>query len=241
MFGFMVVGLLFYIGIIGAFFLKEYMNFYDSKYHRVSNHTFMETFFDKGNNGEYKIFRQLEQINISKLILTNLYIPKKDGSTTEIDVLMITKFGFFVVESKNYSGWVFGNEKHSHWTQTFPNRQKYKFFNPIWQNKGHITALKEVLGITDDSLMQSLIVFSDECKLKKITVSSQGVHVLNRRRLRQVFKRELHDAAPVFTSEDIKAYFRILKPYIRATAQTKELHIQKIKEKLGNGTQTAEK
>lgn len=233
MFEFMVVGLLVYIGIIGIFFLKEYMNFYDSKYHRVSNHTFMETFFDKGNNGEYKIFRQLEQINISKLILTNLYIPKKDGSTTEIDILMITKFGFFVVESKNYSGWIFGNEKHRYWTQTFPNKKKYKFFNPIWQNKGHISALKEVLDITDDSLLQSLIVFSDECKLKKVSVNTANVHVFNRSQTSRVIKKELQNAVPIFTSEDIQNYFALLKPYIKADTQTKELHVQKIKEKLG--------
>lgn len=188
---------------------------------------------DKGNKGEYNVYRQLKQVKVSKLILTNLYIPKRDGTTTEIDVLMITKYGFFVVESKNYSGWIFGNEKHRQWTQTFPNRQKFKFFNPIWQNKGHISALKEFLGVENDSLMQSLIVFSNDCKLKNITVASPNVHIMNRSRLSGVLKAEIKGAEQQLTTEDIKRYFRMLRPYIRVKKEVKEVHIQQIQEKFG--------
>lgn len=233
MFGLILISVFGYALVMGVVILKAYMDFSDSKYQKASNHTFWETFTNKGINGEYKVYRKVEKLKLSKLLLTNIYIPKKDGTTTEIDLLMITKFGFFVVESKNYSGWIFGNEKQRYWTQTFPNKKKYKFFNPIWQNKGHISALKESLDITDDSLLQSLIVFSDECKLKKISVNTANVHVFNRSQLGQVIKRELQNTKPVFTSEDIKAYFALLKPYIKVGAQTKELHIQKIKEKLG--------
>ena len=219
--------------IPGFIFFMHYREFNQSRYRSVSNHTFWETFFNKGNNGEYHIYRSLEQLKMSKLILTNLYIPKKDGSTTEIDLLMITKYGFFVVESKNYSGWIFGDEKHRQWTQTFPNKKKFRFFNPIWQNKGHISALKEVLNITDDSLVQSLITFSNECQLKKITVTSPNVRVLQRKQLKWTINKVLKSSSIRFSSEDIKNYYRILKPYIRANKEVKELHIKKVKEKLG--------
>lgn len=229
--GLLFIGALMYVLPIVFVFLKKYLEFSDSKYRKVSNHTFWETFSDKGNKGEYAIYRQLEQIKVAKVILTNLYLPKKDGTTTEIDLLMITKYGFFVVESKNYSGWVFGNEKHRYWTQTFPNRAKFKFFNPIWQNKGHISALKEVLGIEEDSLVQSLIVFGNECTLKNITVTSPEVQVMNRGRMNQIVKKEVQNMEQKLTSEDIKHYFRMLRPYIRATKVTKELHIRHVQEK----------
>jgi hypothetical protein len=61
---------------------------------------------------------------------------------------MISTKGIFVFESKNYSGWIFGSEKNRYWTQTLPKNSKNKFFNPIWQNKAHIKALSESLGIS---------------------------------------------------------------------------------------------
>ncbi|MER2173671.1 MAG: nuclease-related domain-containing protein [Carnobacterium sp.] len=227
----MLIGI--YIIVFGMVILKNYMEFNDSNYQKASHHTFWQTFFNKGNMGEYNIYRTLEKIKGTKLILTNLYIPKEDGSTTEIDLVIITNFGFFVIESKNYSGWIFGDEKYRNWTQTFPNKKKFKFFNPIWQNKGHVKALKEVLDITDESLMQSYIVFSNNCELKKITVTSPNVSVMKRNQMRNSLKRDLRNSAPKLTSEDIKAYFQVLKPFMHADEETKQLHIKKIQEKLG--------
>lgn len=230
-----LMGMLFgiYIIVFGMLILKSYLDFNNSDYQLASNHTFWQTFFNKGNMGEYNIYRTLEKIKGTKLILTNLYIPKEDGSTTEIDLVMITKFGFFVVESKNYSGWIFGDEKYRNWTQTFPNKKKFKFFNPIWQNKGHVKALKEVLNITDETLMQSYIVFSNNCELKKITVTSPNISVIKRNQMRNRVKRDLRNLAPKITSEDIKFYFQILKPFMHVDDKIKQLHIESIQEKLG--------
>lgn len=92
----------------------------------------------------------------------NTYLPKgENGETTEIDVIMICYQGIFVFESKNYSGWIFGNEKYKTWTQTLPQgkgrkAKKEKFLNPIMQNKLHIECLQEVLG--DD--LENVPIFS---------------------------------------------------------------------------------
>ena len=64
-------------------------------------------------------------------------MPRDDGETTEIDVLMLHTSGIYVFESKNYSGWIFGDEKSKTWTQTLPNgrgrrAQKERFLNPIY-------------------------------------------------------------------------------------------------------------
>lgn len=227
----MLIGI--YIIIFSMVILKSYLDFNNSDYQGASNHTFLQTFFNKGNMGEYNIYRTLEKIKGTKLILTNLYIPKEDGSTTEIDLVLFTNFGIFVIESKNYSGWIFGDEKYRNWTQVFPNKKKFKFFNPIWQNKGHIKALKEVLDITDESLMQSYIVFSNNCELKKITVKSPNVSVMKRNQMRNKLKRHLRNTEPKLTSEDIKAHFQVLKPFMHADEKTKQIHIETIQEKLG--------
>ena len=98
--------------------------------------------------------------------LFNVYIPKDNGETTEIDVLMISPKGIFVFESKNYSGWIFGSEQDEDWTQSLFCRghepQKEHFFNPVLQNKWHIKHLCELLKIKQEHVY-SVIVFSDRC------------------------------------------------------------------------------
>ncbi|WP_414838600.1 nuclease-related domain-containing protein [Carnobacterium sp. TMP28] len=229
-----LIGVIFivYISLFALATLKTFLEFQMSSYRLASNHTFIQTFFNKGNWGEYKIYTELEKVKGKKRILTNLYLPKKDGSTTEVDLVMITKFGFFVIESKNYGGWIFGNEANRNWTQSFPNKKKFKFFNPIWQNKGHIRALQETLAITDPTWMHSLIVFSNRCELKKITLTSPTVHVIKKQKIKRVLKKITAKTKPVLTPEEVEQYAQALEPYTHADEKTKELHIETIKAKL---------
>lgn len=87
-----------------------------------------------GRRGEKLTERELRLVRFlgrDGKILRNVYIPKENGETSEIDVLYITQKGIFVIESKNYSGWVFGSEKNYQWTVSLPNGIKNKLYNPI--------------------------------------------------------------------------------------------------------------
>ncbi|MCR4616649.1 MAG: NERD domain-containing protein [Lachnospiraceae bacterium] len=75
----------------------------------------------KGKIGETKISYDLASLNLfgkSGLFFRNLYVPMRNGKTTEIDLVYITPKGLFVIESKNYSGYIFGNENQKYWTST---------------------------------------------------------------------------------------------------------------------------
>ena len=72
----------------------------------------------------------------------DLIIPSRSG-TTQIDHIYVSVFGIFVIETKNYTGWIFGNEKQSKWTQVV-YKQKHYFQNPLRQNYAHIKALSEL-------------------------------------------------------------------------------------------------
>ena len=80
------------------------------------------------NSGTYGEALTAIELNWVKLFgkkgitLKNIYIPKEDGGTSEIDLLFITPKGIFVIESKNYSGWIFGDEYSQYWTQSLPNK-----------------------------------------------------------------------------------------------------------------------
>lgn len=121
----------------------------------------------KGQDGEELIVDKLKTIPGYARILTNIYIPKKNNpkETTEIDVLYICKSGIFVIESKNFSGFIVGNEFQKNWKQYFRKDLKYEFYNPIMQNYHHIINLKDITRNLGNYPHFSLIVFGDDCKL----------------------------------------------------------------------------
>lgn len=222
---------LFIISIIIIPIIIVYIRFKMSKYKIISGNNFFKTVFDKGTYGEYLTFKQLKELNGNNKILTNIYLPKKDGTTTEIDLLMISQTGIYVFESKNYSGWIFGNEKNKYWTQTFATKQKFKFFNPIWQNKGHISALQNVLYTEDNDIFKSYIVFSCRCSFRKINVISPNVKVLKRNILKNIIKIDIGKSNNILTIDDVDKLYLKLQKYTRVDKAVKNAHIESIKAK----------
>ncbi|WP_081987141.1 nuclease-related domain-containing protein [Methylotenera sp. G11] len=86
----------------------------------------------------------------------NVTLATPDG-TTQIDHIFVSEYGVFVVETKNYSGWIFGDEKQSMWTQKL-YKKTYKFQNPLHQNYKHLKALESSLSISSDKF-HSVIIF----------------------------------------------------------------------------------
>ena len=93
----------------------------------------------------------------------NVIIPTRRG-TTEIDHLIVSRFGIFVVELKDRTGWIFGNASDAYWTAIHFNK-RFKFQNPLNQNYGHIKALEEFLGV-DARLLHGIVVFRGSFEFK---------------------------------------------------------------------------
>lgn len=108
-------------------------------------------------------------------VLNNVTLSYRDG-TTQIDHILITQNGILVIETKHYSGWLFANENHKHWTQVI-FKVKNKFQNPIIQNKKHVNAVRQLLDFIPNDLVQSLVVFTGDAKFK--TDIPHGVIKLN--------------------------------------------------------------
>ncbi|WP_182405184.1 nuclease-related domain-containing protein [Psychrobacter sp. GP33] len=96
--------------------------------------------------------------------LNNITLPLANGGSTQIDHVIVSIYGIFVIETKHYKGWIFGSERQAQWTQSIMGR-KYKFQNPLRQNYLHIKTLAELLTL-DMYYFHSMIVFIGECKLK---------------------------------------------------------------------------
>ncbi|MBO4468261.1 MAG: NERD domain-containing protein, partial [Clostridia bacterium] len=140
--------------------------------------------------------------------LNNLFVPRNNGISSEIDIVHITKKGIFVFENKNYAGYIFGDEMNKEWTVTtytgknhFGRKTiaKYHFYNPIRQNKSHIKSLLEYLHM--DVRTFSFITFSDRGELKNVTTHSPDVFVCNHRDLSN-YMSMLWDCNPYVLTED---------------------------------------
>ncbi len=144
-----------------------------------------------GRAGEEELAEEIRRFGGFQLILANLYLPgRRAGTTTEIDLLVLRKNGIFVIENKNYSGWIFGDKNSPHWMQIRPRGERRSFYNPIWQNEGHVNALLRFLGWEDtkfEKKVYSIVVFSPRCTLKKMKVRGAGAKVIQPKKLRRSF------------------------------------------------------
>lgn len=97
----------------------------------------------KGNAGEKRVGRILRTLNDKEYrVINDITIRNKDENTTQIDHVVVSIYGIFVIETKDYKGQIYGKEDDYKWVQFFNRNSKFPFLNPIIQNQGHITALK---------------------------------------------------------------------------------------------------
>ncbi|HIF9392614.1 TPA: NERD domain-containing protein [Photobacterium damselae] len=118
----------------------------------------------KGIFGEYLVNRLLSKLPESDYtLIKDVTLPTSDG-TTQVDHIVVSKYGIFVVETKNMKGWIFGSARQKLWTQKI-YRHSSKFQNPLHQNYKHIKALETLLGCSADYL-HSVIVFIGDSTFK---------------------------------------------------------------------------
>ena len=89
-------------------------------------------------------------------LIKNVTLPMDDG-TTQIDHIVVSEFGLFVIETKNMKGWIFGSANQKQWTQKI-FKYTVKFQNPLHQNYKHTQTLSSCLAIPNE-LIYSVVVF----------------------------------------------------------------------------------
>jgi restriction system protein len=120
----------------------------------------------KGWFGEWMVDRDLRRLDPSRYrLFHDLYLPHPtEAGTTQIDHAIVSPFGIFVIETKNYRGWIFGGENQREWTQQI-HRRKSRFQNPLHQNRLHVRALMRLLDLPDDRF-HSVVLFIGNSELK---------------------------------------------------------------------------
>jgi len=186
-----------------------------------------------GEYGETLTERKLNLLNLfgrNGKTLKNVYIPKPNGETTEIDLIYVTQKGIFVIESKNCSGWIFGDNKSQYWTSCLPNGEHYRLYNPIKQNNAHIKWLSKYLeNYTSLSIpFFSFIVFSNRCELKKVPPNGPEAVICYRDELYGRVSHLWNYFSDVISEADIESIYNLLYRLTNVSEALKQAHISNI-------------
>jgi hypothetical protein len=184
----------------------------------------------KGFLGEMNINIRLKLLGSQFILIPNLLLDNGNGNTSQIDHVVLSEYGIFVIETKNYKGWIFGNEKSDNWLQVIFKERNY-FRNPIKQNLSHIYALKNKLSEYPNIKYYPIVVFVGRAILKRLYISSPVVYANN---LRKTIKQNCH--VKCLTTNDLQNIKSILKSSDVSKQVSKKQHIQNIKNNMWQKT-----
>jgi len=155
----------------------------------------------------------------------DVIIPAKNG-TTQIDHLLVSPYGLFIVETKNIKGWIFGSESQPKWTQSL-YRKKYSFQNPIRQTFRQKKILSEYLDL-DESILHTVIYFVGDCKFKtqlpaNVINSGLGGYI-----------KQFHSR--ILSPEEINRVIRALEQHVSESSLTTRDHVRSLRERHASNT-----
>jgi predicted RNA-binding Zn-ribbon protein involved in translation (DUF1610 family) len=155
----------------------------------------------------------------------DVIIPSKHG-TTQIDHILVSPFGIFIVETKNYKGWIYGSESQSTWTQVI-YRSKHSFQNPLRQTHRHKKVLSKYLGISE-SHIQPVISFVGDVQFKTelpSNVLSSGVGS---------YIKQFRDS--VFSDSEVERISGLLSNVKSEVRISKDEHIKSLHDRFASDT-----
>ena len=155
----------------------------------------------------------------------DIIVPSSNG-TTQIDHLLVSPYGLFVIETKNMDGWIFGSENQAKWTQQF-YQKKFSFQNPLRQNFRHIKCLSEYLNV-NETHFHSVVFFIGECEFK----TDMPSNVLNKG-----FKAHIESyRIPVLAEPDLNLIMDAIQRLKNDPSLTKANHLKSLDDRHNSST-----
>lgn len=177
-------------------------------------------------SGEAGVARKLESLrkkNKQYRSFNNVILKTPDG-TTQIDHILISPNGVFVIETKDFKGWIFGDKHQKRWTQSlfgpYYSSIKYQFQNPIHQNYKHVKAVQNFLGI-DSKFIFNVVVFAGSSEFK--TEIPENV-----KDLQNLLPYIESHTEIFFNVEKTKELTQKLSGYVEHASVNEEIHIKNL-------------
>lgn len=149
----------------------------------------------KGKYSEKLVNDKLLELPEEYIVFHNLLF-ESNGRSTQIDHLVISPYGVFVIETKGYKGWILGGEYSEYWTQVI-YKSKQQFYNPIRQNEGHVRFLRYLLKTSFEIPFIPIVVFNNDAELK---MHIENHIVVNRCNLKRII---LQNQTVILSSEQV--------------------------------------
>lgn len=176
----------------------------------------------RGFMGEFWVKVELGKLSKNDYIILNDIMVESNDKTHQIDHIVISKYGIFVIEMKNYYGLITGSEYKEKWCQHLGKNKSY-FKNPIHQNYGHVKALSDVLNI-DEKKIISIVCFSNQVKLK-VDVKSCVTYL-------DYLVGEIKKYDKVIVNDSIESIKKVLVDTNIVDEQRRKNHVKDIKTKV---------
>jgi hypothetical protein len=133
----------------------------------------------KGWEGERYTSTALTGLGNEFVVMNDVLISYgSDERTTQIDHILLSRYGLFVIETKNVQGLVVGEDGYKYWT-VFHGKKPYKLFSPVLQNETHIKMIRNLLGIGIEIPVFSIVAFRDDANLERVKSRTPVVHIIS--------------------------------------------------------------
>lgn len=132
-----------------------------------------------GKEGETEVYEKIRSVFSKRIhIVRNIRLPSGCQRSTEIDMIVFHPRRIFIIEVKNYQGFVYGKARQRTWYKYPGDGRCFPFYNPVMQNEGHIRAFKQVFPYIPDKKICSYIVFANRCTQLKVKVKRKQARVI---------------------------------------------------------------
>lgn len=153
-------------------------------------------------------------------------ILRSGNGTTQIDHIVVSVFGVFIIETKNIKGWIFGSESQANWTQSIYGNN-YSFQNPLRQTYRQKKVLAEFLDIEESSIYP-IVYFVGKVRFR----TPMPKNVLSSRLIR--FIKRFRD--PIFTLDEVDHMVSKIEWYRSTSSIKKREHIKSLKKRIASDT-----
>ena len=190
----------------------------------------------KGKRGEMRVSAILSKLSDEYTILNDLVFRTEKG-TTQIDHIVVSKYGIFTIETKNYRGEIYGDDNRKEWTQlivtkvtyekkwwkTYTYVTKNRFYNPVKQSVGHALRIKELLSVFPHVKIVPIVVFTGDAILRYVESNNHVVYEKNLLDVIDGYK------TTYLTDNDVQAVLAILTSNNIRETVTDRQHVQNLR------------
>lgn len=183
---------------------------------------------EAGEEGELRTAKTLKRLSKRRFTVINDVMLQTPRGTSQIDHIVVSVYGIFIIETKNYGGLITGSENSEYWYQHIGTRRN-EFGNPVKQNYGHVRAVRYALADFEKEAGERfryipVVVFQNRCRLR---VETENEHVVYEKRLRRFIRRI--KGKKLYSSDVVKELAGRLEECNISGRRAKKKHVKEVK------------